>query len=99
GKGSLLALDMSAAGSERAALALLYLVPLPESLRPVRLKPNGRPHEQLPLALGTGLRIDADRSLALVLLRPQRAEQVWFREAETIQCSARQIGRAFVGVD
>ncbi len=98
-KGSLLALDMSAPGSERAALALLYLVPLPESLGPVRLKPTGRPHEKLPLALGTALRIDTDRSLALVLLRPQRAEQVWSREAETIQRSARQIGRAFVGVD
>ncbi len=99
-RGSLVAFDLSAPGSERAALALLHLVPLPESPGVVRLKatPRPRPNEKLPLALGTALRFDDDHSLALVLLRPQRAEHVWTREAETIQRSARQIGRVFAGV-
>lgn len=95
----LLASEASKPGLDRrTALTLLCMIPLPASPSPVFLKAGSPGEEKLPAAIGTAVAIDAKRSLALVLVRPQDAEHTWSEAAAGIQHGAAQIAEEIAGV-
>jgi DNA-binding CsgD family transcriptional regulator len=87
----LLAFEASKPGvDQRTALTFLCMVPLPASPAPVSLKATSPGDEKLP-AVGTAVALDAKRSLALILVRPQDSEHTWSESAVAIQYGAGQI--------
>lgn len=88
----LLAFEASKPGvDQRTALTFLCMVPLPVSPAPVSLKATSPREEKLPAAIGTAVALDAKRSLALILVRPQDSEHTWSESAAAIQYGAGQI--------
>jgi DNA-binding CsgD family transcriptional regulator len=95
----LVAFDASGSGiDDRAALALLSMVPFPVSPGPVALNVSPQRPENLP-ALGIAVRVGEIHSLALIFTLQRHSEQIWPQAADAIASAAAEIAEEFAEVD